>query len=227
MNGRTNLIWVKPFMFKPSKILTLALALVAMSAWAQTPIPPLAKIKIAADAGDPVAQDKMAEWDGANREMWYRKSAGQGYAHAQGQLGELLFLRSQLTLRVKPEIHAALGEETIKWATLAATQGDKQGQATLARIYLEGKLTKQDLIEAYKWGDLSARNSSTEFIVFTGNSSRDAAILGMKADQIHEAQKRVAAFVPHPFSKSDLPDPAGFSKSSSLALAAPPTIALP
>jgi TPR repeat protein len=59
----------------------------------------------------------------------------------------------------------------IDWATLAANQGDKQGQANLAEIYLEGKLVKQDLIEAYKWGDLSAKNPSPDFIVFSGRST--------------------------------------------------------
>jgi hypothetical protein len=168
----------------------------------------LEEIKIAADAGDPVAQDKMAERDGRNAEAWYRKAAGQGYAHAQGKLGELLFLRCRLTVGLKPDAHAAIGEEAVKWATVAANQGDKQGEATLAQMYLEGKLVKQDLVEAYKWGDLSAKNPSLEFIVFTGGATRDAAILKMNADQIKEAQKRVAAFIPHQTRKSDLPEPA-------------------
>jgi len=74
--------------------------------------------------------------------------------------------RSQLFIGVKPEVRAAIADEAIKWATLAANQGDKQGQANLAQIYLEGKWVKQDLIEAYKWGDLSDKNPSPEFIVF-------------------------------------------------------------
>lgn len=102
----------------------------------------------------------------------------------------MLLMRSRLTIGVKPDVRAAIADETIKWVTLAATQGDKRGQANLAEIYLEGKLVKQDLIEAYKWGELSAKNPSLDSIVFSGASTRDAAILKMNADQIAEAQAR-------------------------------------
>ena len=184
----------------------------ATCAFAQQPTPSLEQIKIAADAGDPAAQDKMAERDTANAVMWYRKSAQQGYVHAQGKLGDRLLMRAQLTIGAKPEARAALIDEGVKWATLAANQGDKQGQATLAWIYLNGKLVKQDLIEAYKWGDLSAKNPGFEFILFTGASSRDSAILKMDADQIAEAKRRVAAFGPHQPDKSELPKPAWMQK---------------
>jgi hypothetical protein len=171
--------------------------LAAISTFAQIPAPSLEQIKIAADAGDPAAQDKMAERDLVNAEMWYRKAAQQGYVHAQGKLGDRLLMRAQSTIGAKPEARAALIDEGVKWATLAANQGDKQGQATLAKVYLDGKLVKQDLIEAYKWGDLSAKNPSLEFIVFSGAFSRDSAILKMNAEQIAEGRRRVAEFKPH------------------------------
>jgi hypothetical protein len=183
-----------------------------ISTLAQQPAPTLEQIKIAADAGDPAAQDKLAERDSAHAEVLYRKAADQGYAHAQGRLGNLLLMRSQLFIGVKPEARAAIADEAIKWATLAANQGDKQGQANLAQIYLEGKWVKQDFIEAYKWGDLSDKNPSQEFIVFSGRSFRDAAILKMNADQIAEAHKRVAAFTPHKPGKDELPEPAWVKK---------------
>jgi hypothetical protein len=185
---------------------------VAACASAQLPAQSLEQIKVAADAGDPAAQDKMATRDMANAEMWYRKAAQQGFAHAQGKLGDRILMRAQLTISTKPEERAALVDEGVKWATLAANQGDKQGETTLARIFLEGKSVKQDLIEAYKWGDLSAKNPSFEFIVYFGASLRDSAILKMDADQIAEAKRRVAAFVPHQPSKSELPEPAWVKK---------------
>lgn len=186
---------------------------IATCAIAQLAAPTLEQIKIAADAGDPVAQDKMAEKvDFAQAEVWYRKAAAQGYAHAEGRLGYRLFMRAQLSPTMKPETRAAIADESIKWATLAAIQGDKQGQAILAQIFLEGKFAKKDLIEAYKWGELSAKNPSFELIVYSGSSSRDAAILQMNADQIAEARRRVAAFVPHQAQKSDLPEPTWVQK---------------
>jgi hypothetical protein len=198
------------------KKLIIALTFAAACVYAQPTMPTLAQIKIAADAGDPVAQDKLAERvDLAQAEVLYRKAAAQGYAHAQGRLGNMLLMRSRSTFPLfglKPDARAAIGNEAVKWITLAANQGDKQGQANLADICLEGKLVKQDLVEAYKWGELSSENPSHEFIVFSGSSTRDAAILKMNADQIAEAHRRVAAFVPHQPQKSDLPEPAWVQK---------------
>jgi len=176
---------------------------------AQVSNPALEQLKIAADAGDPVAQDKLAEKVGsAQAEILYRKAADRGNVHAQGRLGNILFLRSYLTIGVKPEVHTAIADEAIKWATVAANQGDKQGETDLSQIYLEGKLVKQDFVLAFKWGDLAAKNPSSDFVFYSGASMRDAAILKMNADQIEEAHRLVASFVPHLPAKSELPEPA-------------------
>jgi len=195
------------------KKLIIALTFAVTCAFAQPTAPTLEQIKIAADAGDPIAQDKLAKrfaYGSAEAEMWYRKAAEQGYAHAQGRLGNMLLMRSRMTFGLKPDAHAAIADEAVKWITLAANQGDKQGQADLASIYLEGKLVKQDLIEAYKWGELSS--VSSEGFSLSGGFTRDHAILKMNADQIAEARRRVAAFVPHQPQKSDLPEPAWIQK---------------
>ena len=210
------------------KKLIIVLTFTAACVFAQQTTPTLAEVKIAADAGDPVAQDKLAERvDSAQAEVLYRKAAMQGYAHAQGRLGNILLMRSRLTIGVKPDARAAIADETIKWATLAANQGDKQGQASLAEIYLEGKLVKQDLIEAYKWGDLAAKNPSPDFIVFSGSSTRDAAILKMNADQIAEARKRVTAFARISRRNPNCRNLPGSKKSNSMASAARQPNALP
>jgi hypothetical protein len=174
----------------------------------------LEQIKVAADAGDPAAQDKLAEQfimrlDTAQAEVWYRKAANQGYAHAQGKLGDMLLLRSKTAIGLKSQEKAALGEEALNWAMLAANQGDAQGEADMASICFEGKLVKPDFVEAYKWGELSARGAgpfSTAGI--SGQSIRSAAILKMDADQIAEAKRRVAEFKPHAVQKNEMPEPA-------------------
>jgi hypothetical protein len=199
------------------KILIITIAFAAVCASAQLTAPSLEQIKIAADAGDPVAQDKLAEqfiqhMDMADAEKWYRKSAEQGYAHAQGQLGSMLLMRSRTSMGLKPDARAAMSDESVKWITLAANQGDRQGEASLAGLCLEGKLVKQDLIEAYKWGYLAAQNNLFSTAGGSGRSTRDSAILKMNADQIAEAQRRVAAFVPHQMQKFDLPEPAWVQK---------------
>jgi len=100
----------------------------------------------------------------------------------------------------------------VRWIALAANQGDKQGQADFASVFLEGKFAKQDLVEAYKWGELASQGSAISVAAISGRSTRDAAILKMNADQIAEARKRVAAFVPHKPQRSELPEPAWVKK---------------
>lgn len=183
---------------------------IACQAHAQQAVPPLAQIKIAADAGDPAAQDKLAEnfimrGDSDQAMAWYRKAAAQGFAHSQGKLGYLLLLRSRTSVLASPAERSAIGEEARKWIILAANQGDKRGQADFADICLEGKLMKQDLVEAYKWGDLAAQGSMIDTATITGRSCRDSAILKMDAGQIAEARKRVAAFVPHQPTRLEIP----------------------
>jgi hypothetical protein len=195
------------------KFLILALMFAAAGAMAQSFTPSIEELKIAADAGDPVAQDKLAaRVDYKQSEVLYRKAAVQGYAHAQGKLGDMLYLRCQLAFGLKPADKAALADEAVKWVTLAANQGDKLGQVDLARMSLEGKLVKPDLIEAYKWGELSARNPSPDLVIYSGASTRDAAVLKMNADQMAEAHQRVAAFVPHQPKPSEVPEPGWVQK---------------
>lgn len=199
------------------KKLVVILTFAAAEAFAQLPTQSLEQIKVAADAGDPAAQDKLAERfimraDMADAEKWYRESAEQGYAHAQGQLGSILLLRSRTSVGLKPDARAAMGDEAVKWITLAANQGDTQGEASLADVCLDGKLVKQDLMEAYKWGDLAAQMNLFNTASISGRSTRDSAILKMTADQIAEAQRRVAAFVPHQVQKSDLQEPSWVQK---------------
>ena len=91
---------------------------------------------------------------------------------------------------------------------IKADKGDRRSQADLAGILLEGKLEKQDLIEAYKWGELAARGATNDPVAKTGAAARDAAILKMSPVQITEGKKRVAAFVPHAGKIEEAPEPA-------------------
>ena len=193
--------------------LILALCFAVTCAFAQTPAPTIEQLKIAADAGDPAAQDKLAaRVDYKSSEIWYRKAAVQGYVHAQGKLGNILFMRHELAYGLKPAEKAALADESLKWATLAANQGDQLGQSDLARMYFDGKLVKTDFIEAYKWGELASHGASFDPTTIWGKTIRDNAVLKMNADQITEAKQRVDVFVPHQPQKSDLPEPAWVQK---------------
>jgi len=171
--------------------------------FAQADLPDLAKIKIAAEAGDAAAQDKLAEQyqgrgDTAKAIFWYRKSAVQNFVRAQSKLGNMLFMRYEMHLDLKSETRAALGAEAVKWISLAANQDNKQAETDFAQIYFNGSLVKQDFIEAYKWGELASHGSPLEPPSSMGKSIRDAAILKLDTAQIKEAQKRVNSFVPQP-----------------------------
>jgi hypothetical protein len=213
VSNHTNIPYPLP-MSKHALLISsfIGVVLAAMSVSAQSASPSLAQIKAAAEAGDPASQDKLAEAfimraDSEQAEIWYRKAAEQGFAHAQGRLGNRLLMRSRMSVSSTPAARAAMSEEAVRWITLAANQGDKRGQADFADICLEGKLVKQDLVEAYKWGELASRGSMIDVATFAGGSSRDGATLKMDADQIAEAQRRAAAFIPHQPKASELPEP--------------------
>lgn len=170
----------------------------------------LAETKIAAEAGDPAAQDKLAEayairMDSKQAEAWYRKAAGQGYVHAQAKLGNMLLMRHRMSSGYSKGDLAAAGAEAVKWLLHAANQGERAAQADLASVYLDGKLVKLDLAESYKWGELATQGSPLQATTITGRSYRDAATLKMTPDQIEEARKRVASFVPRQLKMFDLP----------------------
>jgi Sel1 repeat len=190
----------------------VAVSFIASWAAPASPAASLAEVKVAAEAGDPAAQDKLAEAfimraDSEQAMTWYRKAAEQGFVHAQGKLGNILLMRSRLSVSSNNAARAAMAEEALHWITLAANEGDKRGQADVADICLEGKLVKQDLVEAYKWGELASRGSMIDVATISGRGSRDAATLKMNADQIAEAQRRVAAFSPRQPKTSQMPEP--------------------
>jgi len=112
---------------------------------------------------------------------WYRKSTDQNYATAQKSLGDCYFLGQGVT---KDEV------EAVKWYLKAAEQGDFFSQDKLGAIYANGYGVETNLVQAAKWYSLAA---------FCFNSSKTNLALiesQMTPEQIAEAQKLSAAFVP-------------------------------
>jgi|GEM_PF-4682675 len=180
-------------------LLTLLLA-TGPAAWAQSG-DALIQLKTAAEAGDPAAQYQMADRDPARAESWLRQSAAQGYAPAEGKLGNLLLNRGRMGIGMTPPAIAAVIREALQWMGQAASHGDHLGQANLADLCLEGKWVKQDLVAAYQWSDLACQGVSFEGWAVLAHSTRDNAILKMTAAQLAEGQRRVAAFKPRPPAK--------------------------
>lgn len=79
-------------------------------------------------------------------------------------------------------------EQASTWYRLAAEQGDPYAQASLGLLYRFGKGVQRDLVEAYKWLEVSVSHT-------TGADSesiaeyRDAAAAKMTPAQINEAKR--------------------------------------
>jgi len=179
-----------------------------LAAWTFIAAPPIsaasrsiADIKIAAEKGDAQAQEELGDafsmrLDSKQAEVWYRKAATAGLPTAQAKLGHMLFYRSRMSPGLPPAQKLTLGTESLKWLKPAANHGVHRAQADLATIYFEGRITKQDLVRTYMWGDLAAKAPITDASAAAGRAARDAAALQMSAKEIQTAQRLVKEFKP-------------------------------
>ncbi|MFO1501678.1 MAG: tetratricopeptide repeat protein [Verrucomicrobiota bacterium] len=158
----------------------------------QPSLPALAEIKLAAERGDPLAQQKLgdaclADFDFAQAEHWYREAAAKGVADAQWQLG-MLWLTGKPKMRgAKPVEKNSV--EAVKLLSQAAHQGHQRAQLELGHCYRDGKAVPIDLVEAYKWYQIAAQQDA-----MWGRMYRDPLILRLTSDQVAEGQRRAAAF---------------------------------
>jgi hypothetical protein len=120
---------------------------------------------------------------------WYRKGAEQGYAAAEKNLGECY----QDGQGVPQDFIQA-----VKWYRKSAGQGEVFGAFALARCYASGIGIAADNVEAYKWFQFALKqkydgpNDYREQMVIECANVKRALI----PEQIQEADKAVAAFVP-------------------------------
>jgi len=106
---------------------------------------------------------------------WYRKSADQGNAVAQFNLG---FMYSQG--KGVPVNH----KEAVKWFRKSADQGDRGAQYQLGLSYSKGKGVPQDFVRAYAWYDLAAAEANKVAI-----ESRDLTMKEMTQNQITKGRE--------------------------------------
>ncbi len=102
----------------------------------------------AAQKGVPKAQYMLGWWYATidypgymskkQSEEWLEKSAKNGYAAAQYELG---------MIKLKQELYG----DAFLWFQRAAVQGDKNGERMLAECYAEGKGTIKDIKKAVSW----------------------------------------------------------------------------
>lgn len=203
-----------------------ALCLVPSHTHAQTPNPPLADVKAAAEAGDPQAQDKLADTfrlkgDFEDAVTWYRRSAPAGILNSQYQLAHtlLMWARSPSVPDATQTMHAA---EAIPWLQKAASKSHTRARLDLGQLYLDGKFIKKDLPEAYKWFCLAADGSLLNFDATLAKSARDNLILRMTQDQIADGNQLIAAFRANPDQPTATPEPSYFQRLKLQGITATP-----
>src|SRR6266536_1790707 len=115
-----------------------------------------------ANAGDPVAQNKLGiaydagigtQRDMAKAVMWYRKSAEQGNADAQNSMGSLY----QSGDGVPKD-----STQAVYWYQKAAAQGHTVAQNSLAIRYLKGQGVDKDAAKALYWYEEAAKGGNFE-----------------------------------------------------------------
>jgi hypothetical protein len=154
-------------------------------------------LRRAADQGHAEAQNAVgvfhyngmgsAKKDPAEAARWYRKGAEQGLAKAQNNLGLMLVAGDGVK---QDEAEAA------KWFRAAAEQGFANGQYNLGMSLRDGHGVEKDPVQAHQWLALAARQN------FPGSAdSLKELEARMKPEEITEAKKRAAAFVPKPSAK--------------------------
>ena len=134
------------------------------------------------------ANGKGVAADYAQAAQWYLKATGQNHALAQFNLG-VMYAHGQGVDR--DEIEAA------RWFRRAAQQGDAGGQFNLGmnlyRASIQGaaKDASESRIEAYKWLVLAEAQG------YRGSETARATVVhNMTRDDVGEANRRMAAFVP-------------------------------
>ena len=107
---------------------------------------------------------------------WFCKAAEQGHPAGQRMLGRMHEFGRGVTRNYA---------EAVCWYRRAAEQGERSAQYDLGHMCFKGKGIPRDDVEAYRW-----------FLLSKIFNSHEAVARLMTPEQIEEAKRRAAAFVP-------------------------------
>ncbi|MEQ1889553.1 MAG: tetratricopeptide repeat protein [Alphaproteobacteria bacterium] len=116
---------------------------------------------------------------------WYALAAEGGHSGAQFALGSFY----EAGAGVEPS-----AEKAAFWYGKCAARNIANCQFNLGRLSSSGEAGAQDLVEAYKWYYLSAKNGFLEF----DSAEMVALAARLTSDQKREAVKQAVAFKPEP-----------------------------
>jgi TPR repeat protein len=146
----------------------------------------LRKLKGDAERGDPAAQSVLGEAyyrsrDYQNASVWFRKSAEQGYAPGQYNLG-VMHLEGSGT--------AKDAGEALKWFLKAAEQRHLGAMNNLAALYFYGTGVPKDILQTYMWTKIAAQFGDE-------NSTKNLAGLKQQltGDQVAEGERRASQWL--------------------------------
>jgi TPR repeat protein len=120
---------------------------------------------------------------------WYRKAADHGSPAGQRAVGDFY---------LKGRAVAADAGEAQRWYQRAANGDDIRAQYELGQLYFNGTGVRRDYVSAYVWFSLAATQAPLEDNRKGLIELRDIAAVRMTADELSEAQRRVAAWKPSP-----------------------------
>lgn len=163
-------------------------------------LPDLVQLKMAAEAGDAVAQFQYGQrvYDQKEKKAWYLASAQQGYAPAQDAVAAIY--AGTITSNQKEK--KVLNRDAVRWASRAAYHGIVPAQLKLSGYYDGGTGVAKDPIAAYMWAQISVIATGGDNGQLTGiiyRSHRDQLVKKTATQDILEGQKRAAAFHPQGF----------------------------
>jgi len=163
-------------------------------------LPDLAQLKMAAEAGDAVAQFQYGQRvnDHKEKKAWYLASAKQGYAPAQDAVAAI-YAGAYTTNQKEKQ---ALNRDAVRWASRAAYQGNDSAQSRLSGFYSRGVGVSKDPVAAYMWAQISVMTAGGEHGQIAGmvnRANRDQLIKNTSTEDIMQGQKRAAAFRPMRF----------------------------
>jgi hypothetical protein len=137
--------------------------------------------------------------DKAQAAKLFQQAADRGHAGAQYYLGMIY----EKGAGVPRDVAVALN-----WYRQAATNGYVEAGVTLGNFYSDGLEVKQDFAEAFVWYGVSAAQGNRLAEVFRKGMQRK-----LTAEQVAEAEKRVAFILAHRPPDADVSEPASSVKN--------------
>jgi hypothetical protein len=182
------------------KLIVVAL-LVWVTAVRAEPLPDLAQLKLAAEAGNAVAEFDYGGriYDQQERFAWLLKSAEQGYAPAQDATATLL----SRPYTSDPKKKKSSEREAARWASRAAYQGLASAQGQLSSFYSRGIGVSKDPLKAYMWIHIAVQTSQAEGRLYADmifKANRDGLIRTTPSETIQLGQRLAQEFRPMRFS---------------------------